>query len=286
MTTISQMPSQQAKHWCFTLNNPADAEQDELIQKASEAGDAVQYLVVGAEVGESGTPHLQGFVSFKSRKSFGRVKEFVGERAHLEVARGSPKQAADYCKKDGAFKEIGTCPKGKGARNDLVEIVKNLKEGKRLSDIAEQFPAAAIRYHNGIRKVQALYPPKREGAPQIWVFWGRTGTGKTRRVWEFVDRSKLWVHPGGQWFDGYDGHPAVLFDDFDGSWFKIAFLLRLLDRYEMQVQVKGAHVWWVPKTIYITSNIEPKDWYPNATQAHQAALRRRLQEFGNIQHFQ
>jgi hypothetical protein len=114
------------------------------------------------------------------------------------------------------------------------------------------------------------------------VFWGKTGTGKTRRVWEFVKDDELWIHPGDRWFDGYDRHKCALFDDFDGSWFKLSYLLKLLDRYVFPVPVKGAYTWWCPSQIFITSNIEPRMWYPGALEDHRAALLRRLSEFGEV----
>jgi hypothetical protein len=235
-------------------------------------------------VGESGTPHLQGFISYKKKTSFGIVRASLGGQAHLEPARGSPKQAADYCKKDGNYEEYGTIPQGRGDRSDLKRVVELVKRGTPFSTIAEEEPAAVLRYGSGISRLKQFYRPKRRtDVPEIWTLWGKTGTGKTRRVWEFADPEQLWVHPDKQWFDGYDGHAAVLFDDFDGSWFKLSYLLKLLDRYVFQVPIKGGHTWWCPSTIFITSNLHPKEWYPNAHQNHQEALLRRLTEFGTIQ---
>ena len=41
-----------SRRYCFTLNNPTDAEKLSLDQ----LGDSCRYLVLGFEVGESGTP--------------------------------------------------------------------------------------------------------------------------------------------------------------------------------------------------------------------------------------
>lgn len=46
----------------------------------------------------------------------------------------------------------------------------------------------------------------------------------------------------------------------------------------MRVKVKGSFVQWCPKTIYITSNIEPAFWYPNAREVHREALMRRIDD--------
>lgn len=50
-----------AKHWCFTLNNPEEA--DIAYWRDRETDGSIKW-VVQLEVGESGTPHLQGYVGF------------------------------------------------------------------------------------------------------------------------------------------------------------------------------------------------------------------------------
>lgn len=274
------MPTRQAKHWCFTINNY----DDDIVRSVRDASitDGVVYLVFGREVGESGTPHLQGYVSFRKRVAFGHVKSLFGAKAHLEPARGNPTQASTYCKKDGDFEEFGELPGGSGQRTDLIAVAEAIKQGETLRAISERYPAAVLRYGSGVQRLRAHYRPSRDQAPEIQCFWGPTGCGKTRRVWEFVKHDELWLHPGGQWFDGYDGHRSVLFDDFDGSWFKLHYLLKLLDRYPMPVPVKGGFTWWVPKHIFITSNVQPREWYNNAHEEHKRALMRRLNEFGTI----
>ena len=275
------MPSRQAKHWCFTINNYGASTEETLRGLGQQ--DCCVYLVFGREVGQEGTKHLQGYVAFKQRKALGPVKTLLGGTAHLEPAKGSPAQASEYCKKDKDFEEYGQVPAGKGHRSDLTDVLESIKRGDSLQRIAEEHPAAALRYGSGILRVRQLFRPKRDKPPELHCFWGRTGTGKTRRVWEFMDPEKLWVHPGHGWFDGYDDHDAVLFDDFDGGWFKITYLLKLLDRYQFQVPIKGGHTWWAPRHILITANVHPREWYPQAKEEHQRALIRRLNEFGSIQ---
>jgi hypothetical protein len=272
-----------AKHWCFTLNNYTEDDEQRL-RSIGESKEDITYIVFGREVGQEGTKHLQGFVSYTKRRTLAWSRRFISTRAHFEKARGSPKQASDYCKKDQDFEEFGEVPQGQGARTDLAKVVQSIKEGATLAQLAEEHPAAVLRYGSGVQRLRLHYRPVRESPPEIWTLWGKTGTGKTRRVWEYANKEELWVHPGDRWFDGYDGHKAVLFDDFDGSWFKLSYLLRILDRYPMQVPVKGGYAWWVPRVIYITSNLEPKDWYPQANDEHRRALNRRLTEFGHIVH--
>lgn len=275
------MPSA-AKHWCWTLNNYTEDELNSL-QALDNELPGIKYIVWGKEEGEEKTPHLQGYVAFDKRKTLASTRRLISSRSHCEITKGSPKQAADYCKKDGDYEQYGTLPVGQGARTDLAICADLVKKGTPIREIADICPQTLLRYGSGVQRLKMLYRPERIGPPELWVLWGRTGTGKTRRVWEFANKDELWVHPGQKWFDGYDGHAAVLFDDFDGSWFKLTYLLKLIDRYVFQVPVKGGHAWWAPKVIYFTSNLNPKEWYPQAHDEHKNALLRRFREFGHIQ---
>lgn len=274
-------PSPRSKHWCFTLNNYTPQDVDSL----RKLGPSVVYLVFGREVGEHGTPHLQCFVSYTTRKALSIIRGEISTRAHFEIARGTPQQAAQYCKKDGDFEEFGKCPGGKGARTDLQQVHDIIKEGGTLRQICEEHFGTFARYERSIRSAINLYSAKRLWVTEVHVYYGATGTGKTKKVYEKeTDLSDLYIHPGGPWFDGYMGQAAILFDDFGGSEFKITYLLKLLDRYPMTVPIKGGFVSWIPKRIYITTNLDPTSWYPNAHQEHNNALFRRftnLQEFYN-----
>jgi len=90
--------------WIWTINNYTDTD-IERIQNID-----CKYVVYGKEIGENGTPHLQGFIIFNQKKRFSSAKECIGRRAHLEAARGTNAEASQYCKKDGNFWEKGTCP--------------------------------------------------------------------------------------------------------------------------------------------------------------------------------
>lgn len=273
-----------AKHYCFTVNNYTDDVKQALASKGTELleSGSIVYMVYGEEVGESGTPHLQGFISFSTRKTFNGVKAILPTGAHIETARGSPAQAANYCKKDGKFAEFGNCPGGSGQRSDLSLLYDRIKSGATYKEIAEEFPSQFLRYRHNILQTIRDLQPERTAPTNVVVLWGRTGAGKTRQVWDYHNRENIYVHTGEQWFDGYEGQEIVLFDDYNGSEFKLSYLLKLLDRYPMRVPVKGGYVQWNPKQVYFTSNKDPKTWYANAHEEHQAALFRRI---NTIQHF-
>lgn len=108
----------QSQRWCFTLNNYTHEE----VYGLRLLAENVQYLVFGRERGENETPHLQGFVIFSQRLRLRSVKRHLGNRAHVEIARGTSQQAADYCKKDSDFEEFGSLPTRPGKTNAAEEF--------------------------------------------------------------------------------------------------------------------------------------------------------------------
>ena len=76
------------RKWCFTINNYTEEDEQNLLDELTP--DKVVYAIVGREKGESGTPHLQGYVYFKRRLKMSTAKATLGKTAHLEPARGTP----------------------------------------------------------------------------------------------------------------------------------------------------------------------------------------------------
>lgn len=146
-----------------------------------------------------------------------------------------------------------------------------------MRDLADDHFGSFLKYQRGINAAKLAYAPKRMWAPSVVVYHGRTGAGKTRAVYDnLFSPEDVYVHPGGPWFDGYEGQPIVLFDDYAGSEFKLQYFLKLLDRYPMQVPIKGGFVSFIPQEIYITSNLNPNVWYSNANGEHVRAMFRRF----------
>lgn len=87
------------------------------------------------------------------------------------------------------------------------------------------------------------------------------------------------------WFDGYNGQDVMLLDDFGPGMMCINFLKRLLDRYPVQLPVKGGSVALRAKTIFITSNYMMSEWYPKAGAMDYEALLRRIEwvDFGDLE---
>lgn len=85
------------KRWCFTLNNYSEKEYTDLSKKCANIGK----YVIGKEIGENGTPHLQGYLELETKLRFKGVKEILGnEKLHIEACNGNRISNINYCTKD------------------------------------------------------------------------------------------------------------------------------------------------------------------------------------------
>lgn len=112
------------------------------------------------------------------------------------------------------------------------------------------------------------------------MYWGVTGAGKSRRAWDEAGLNAYPKDPRTKFWDGYRNHENVVIDEFRGD-IDIAHLLRWFDRYPVIVECKGSSIVLSAKKIWITSNLDPRQWFPNTDQATIDALMRRL----TITHF-
>lgn len=162
----------QSRRWCFTLNNFVGDDEARLRNFVND--NPTSYLVFGRETGLSGTPHLQGFVVFPSNRRLAAAKRQIAPRGHFEIARGTSKQASDYCKKEGDFEEFGQVPGSEqGKRNDFGDfkewvVSQPSKPTPRL--IAAEFPSLFIRYGRILEWVDMVYPAPElaSGEPRPW----------------------------------------------------------------------------------------------------------------------
>jgi len=239
-----------ARSYCFTLNNYSEPERVAITEVDCH------YLIFGEEVGESGTPHLQGYINYNDAKSLKACQKLI-PRAHWEVTKGNPIQASDYCKKDGVYFEKGKLPVP-GKRNDIQIVRDQVKAGATMADVIESATSyQAIKIAETIFK---YHEKPRDFKPIVKWYYGATGTGKSRKAYEEMPEAYTCMSTG-QWFEGYDGHPQVIIDDMRGDFLKFHELLRLLDRYPMRIQCKGGSRQFLAREIIITSCNHPRETF-------------------------
>lgn len=235
---------------------------------STELVDAIncKYLVYGKEVGESGTPHLQGCVVFTSQKSEKTVRKLL-PGCHVEIAR-NVYQAIEYCKKDGDWTERGTPPvskkaQGAGEKRRWDEIRVAAEEG-RFDDIPDE---VRVRMDNNLERIhmRALKARKLEDTEtQHEWYYGGTGTGKSRKARE--DNPDAYLKMCNKWWCGYTDQDTVIIEDLDKKHEMLCHHLKIWgDRYPFPGEMKNSGAVIRPKKIIVTSNYRPQDiWMDDA----------------------
>jgi len=278
----------QSKRWCFTLNNYEGLfDWDDL--KAA----GFTFLVYQEEVGECGTPHLQGYVELSRSQRLTWVKKHLGRSCHLEQANGSPDENEKYCTKVesrvGGPYTHGVRSNGQGHRADLVSFAQAvLDPKKRKLDLM-------LEHINTYAKHPRLYADLRgellqkmsaeRDHPKLIVWVGPSNTGKTNAVMQWLasqDREAYWAAPANGracWFDGYEcRHSVLVLDEFDG-WIPYNNLKRLCDRTLCSLQVKGATSWFHSEYIVIISNAPIYSWWEGVRGDELGPLHKRITQY-------
>jgi len=251
----------------FTLNNYND---DNI---AALAALPCTYLCYAKEVAPStGTPHLQGYVVFKSAKRVTGVAKLI-PGAHIEIAKGTTQQSVDYCSKSADLVEHGLRPKSsKQTAIDQKEQWRAIIASAEAGKAKEEYPRQWVQYNNTLTR---LYSPALADLPSytgLW-FYGPPGTGKSRaaraRFPGFYDKLI------NKWWDGYSNEETVLIDDVSlDHAFLGSFLKRWVDHYPFRAEFKGGSKMIRPQRVVVTSNYTIKEIWPQDVPLQDALLRR------------
>lgn len=267
-------------NWCFTL-----FDEDYDAPKALP----YRYLVYQLEITEQGREHIQGYVVLKKKMTMVGLKKILPS-AHWEVRRGTHKEAKDYCRKKESrtagpweFGSESGVAMVRGQRTDLMALKDDLDKKIDLPQIAQKHFASFMRYERGIRSYMNLQTGHRNQntTPIIKIYWGPSGTGKTRRAID--EHPDCYVMQKGEWWPDYSGQQVVLFDEFY-SWIPYDQILRILDRYPYAVPYKGGFTKLTATIFLFTSNQSPDKWYSKIK--NREALNRRFAEWGTIYHME
>lgn len=262
--------------WVFTLNNYTPA--DLVLLQAVDC----KHLVYGCEVAASGTPHVQGYIELENKVGCKALCKLLGGHVHLEPRLGTPAEARDYCLKGEQsheeWKDKGklgpnfgknavTFEKGvaltPGKRTDIL----NVREAALTQSMAEIVSNPDFNFQDiQIAKEVKKYCTKgRDWMTKVIWLYGPSSTGKSTYARKIcADEGFLDPHyhdKVGTWWDSYDGHEAVILDDFRDYWWPMSYNNNMLTGHNFRVEVKHGSAFFVPKLIVYTSVLGPKEQY-------------------------
>jgi len=272
---MSAATKAQTKYWCWVLNNPTEEHMPPSVWPD------VEWACWQHERGDEGTDHIQGYAVFKNAKRLQWLKNNCDDRANWKPRESDHLTCKAYHTKEdtrvdgpwftGVDKFV---PKKKGERTDLIKLQQKLLAGTTAQEIYEdaEFFGVWIRSHRAIDRIISDRSPKRNFQTFTQVYWGPSGTGKSRRA-NYEAGLKDDGTPGEPYYilrkpagnavywDGYKGEKHVVIDEFYG-WIPRQAMLTICDRYPTIVDIKNGAVNFAPKKIWITSNDDPRSWWP------------------------
>jgi len=240
----------------------------------------------------TGQHHIQGYAEIDCSKDpatgksrgpvkFRTIQNLMPHGTHIERARGSFAENYAYCTKTGEggrvpggqFGEYGSWDKAnQGKRSDLIEVAKSLEADPDFHAVLKEHPTATLKYSRNMAVLHSSYHLHGKLRNSNWRiadyrwFYGPSGSGKTSGVYKVYPPDEIYSkNPTNKWWDGYDPlkHKLVLIDDYrDNKEFSYSDLLRVLDIYPLNVEVKGATIPLLADQIYVTSNLPPWDIFP------------------------
>lgn len=266
----------------FTINNYTD----EVVEALHSY--ECRYLVYGKEVGESGTPHLQGYVEHKDALTYSAFNKKLGLKkggpfASCKKREGTPKQAAGYCKKgkeelqtrDGTSSycqfyenpsktwdgfERGTISE-QGQRTDIQEVINDIMEGNTIPD--EICVNDAMFYHQYGRTCNKAFDILKRKQFRNWMtegiwYHGPTYAGKSHQAFEGYSPDTHYIWSNYERLQTYKGQEIIIINELRRHDISYSFLLQLIDKWPMYIPYKGEEPYpLLAKKVIITSSLPP-----------------------------
>lgn len=204
-------------------------------------------MVISKEVGESGTPHLQGRITFARAYRLAALKK-LHATAHWEPTKASSDSL--YCMKQGSEIIIQVSNGHQGKRTDLHNVVDAIKAGMTTSELWREHTTAMIKYSKGILTAHRhltdiapidKYPLHSFSEPPVDFDELHTGRGrsllvvgppkigKTEYAKLHFERPLFVTHKDNLGEFDPQRHDGIIFDDMDFSHWPRSAQIHLLD---------------------------------------------------------
>lgn len=257
--------STRLRRFRFVLNNWTPEEESDIILTCKKEN--LQWMFYGRETAPTtGTPHLQGACILGKQLSVNQIHKLPGfKRMSIQWMDMSAESNIAYASKEDPNPfQWGTAIEER-QRTDWGKLKEALAQDKPLNQILDEndkYIEYYVKYPTGCNNLRSLGTKGRKWKTKVAWIYGPTGSGKSA-VAELIaqmfaenygfsnpeDGVYDWIGDP-KWFDHYDRHPCVTFDDMRAKqWPDFSYLLKLFDRYKMTVQVKTSTTKWCPRLI-------------------------------------
>jgi len=255
------------RNWCFTWNNwtPPD---EEFIRSLKPK---VTWLVCGREIGDEGTPHLQGAIIFRDQKTFSALNKSTKKKC-IWAPMICPERCSDtYCRKEMTEREgfftFGKRPvtkkeQGKNEEDRWEQIWKDAKASN-----LEAIPKKdLIRNYGNFKRIAAdhvVAPKSLNHLDNEWIY-GPHGTGKSFPYEQLRDhRGNCFFKTHDNVWQDYRGEPIVVIDEFEPEHTHMLGLLKQwMGKGVIEAKVLYSGGKFRPKRIIVTSQYHPKVLWP------------------------
>lgn len=240
--------------------------------------EGIAYIKGQLEVAASGFRHWQLVIYCQRKRRLRFLRDGFGPY-HYEPTRS--RMALDYVWKDdtsveGTRFELGLVPVNRAEPKDWKRIF----EAAKVNDF-ESIPCdVVVRNYSALCRIRSDFMQAPFVPRTTVVYWGVSRSGKSFRAWQEAGIGAFGKDPNSKWWCGYNGQKHVVIDEFRGR-IDIAHLLRWFDPYPVRVEPKGGSFPLMAEKFFITSNLDPRQWFPELDEDTVTALFNRL----SITHF-
>lgn len=270
-----------SRRYCFTIHNYT---KKDLVRFGDLALSLVhhRYICYGLEIApETKTEHIQGYIELNQAQRLTYLQNYFNFmkngkllKFHIEIANGTAEQNKKYASKEGNFFEYGE-PSTQGDRTDLKKIKEAVKNSpQNITTIVDEHVMnnQQLRFAEGLRPYYLLRRDPNTPPKVFWIF-GPTGIGKTSLVYKsFTDICSVSSY---DWLGtGYNQNECFLLDDFREFSLPFELLLKIADRYPLDLFYKGGQVPLNSPYIVVTSPHSIDNTFKNTKENLQQLHRR------------
>lgn len=273
----------QYRKYLLTIQNPLERGLDHGTIRDILATMNVTYWCMADEVATTGTPHTHVFLYRKGAIRVDTIRRKF-PNCHYDSCQGTCTENRDYILKQGkwadtekaetgvpgTFEEFGEIPaeREEGGTRD-ADLIDAIDAGKTTEDIIRSTPKYVFRSNDIDVLRQTLtterYRTQNRDVTVNYLF-GPTASGKTSSIYaahpaaEICRITNYGTPASGVKFDGYHGHPILVFEEFHGQ-IPLPDLLNYLDRYPLMLPARYSDRVACFTTVYITSNSPLEELY-------------------------